>query len=163
MIPVHELLESARKNGDRTALVFGERHVSYAELLDRVTGAAAAFDRMVRPGERIALLCTNSYEYVSTSLAIELTGAIRVPINIKASRAEIGKIVADCAPALVLHEDSTRHLVPDACPARLMHVDAIVPEDDDGMRFLDRVGPEDTCSINYTSGSTGNPRGKRFC
>lgn len=159
MIPVHEFLESARNNGGRIALVFGERHVSYAELLDRVTGAAAALDGIVRPGERVALLCTNSYQYVWASLAIELIGAIRVPINIKASRAEIGKIVADCAPALVLHEDSTRHLAPDACPARLMHVDAVAVEQDDGMRFLDRIGPETVCSINYTSGSTGNPKG----
>ncbi|MHA6686155.1 class I adenylate-forming enzyme family protein [Mesorhizobium sp. A556] len=159
MIPVHEFIESARKNGGRIALVFGERHVSYVELLDRVTGAAAALDRIVRPGERVAMLCTNSYQYVWASLAIELMGAVRVPINIKASRAEIGKIVADCAPALILHEDATRHLAPDACPARLMHVDAIATEADDGIRFLDRVGPEDLCSINYTSGSTGNPKG----
>ncbi len=159
MIPVHELLENAGKHDNRTALVFGAHHVSYAELRGRIAGAAAALDAMVRPGERVALLCTNSCQYVWASLALELMGAIRVPINIKSSRAEIAKIVADCDPTLIVHEDATRHLVPDDCRARLVHVDDIEPGEGDWTRFRGRFGAQDICSINYTSGSTGNPKG----
>src|SRR5690606_32276863 len=118
----------------------------------RIAGAAEALDRMVAPGERVALLCTNSYQYVWASLAIELIGAVRVPVNIKSSQAEIGKIIADCAPVLILHEDATRDLVPGDCAARRVHVDDIaLGTDADADRFRSRVKPEDICSINYTS------------
>lgn len=159
MIPIYELLENARKNDARTALVFGEHHVTYGGLRRQVIGAAESLDRLIAPGERVALLCTNSNQYVWSSLAIELIGAIRVPINIKSSRAEVGKIIADCEPALVLYEDSTRHLVPDTGTTRIMHVDHIACEAGTGRHLLDRIKAEDICSINYTSGSTGSPKG----
>ncbi|WP_412050791.1 class I adenylate-forming enzyme family protein [Hoeflea sp. Naph1] len=162
MIPARELLENSRKNSTRTALVFGSNQITYGELLDKVRGVVGSLNLMVQPGDRVALLCTNSYQYIWVSLAIELAGAIRVPINIKVSQNEISKIIADCTPSMVLYEQATRHLVPGTCAARLVDVMDIAPTHENDMRFLnrlDRLNPEDICSINYTSGSTGNSKG----
>ncbi|KGF67889.1 hypothetical protein LL06_19620 [Hoeflea sp. BAL378] len=158
MIPIKELLESARKHDGRTAIIVAGEDINYHDLRERIVSGAAALDRIVKPGQRVALLCTNSYAYIWLSLAIELTGAIRVPINIKASRTEIGKIIADCDPVLILHEDETRYLAGDAGAARVLHVDEIA-QGKTRPTCEGRIRAQDICSINYTSGSTGNPKG----
>ena len=157
MIPIQELLESARKYDGRTAIIIAGEDITYSALRARVIAGAAALDRIVKPGQRVALLCTNSYAYIWASLAIEAMGAIRVPINIKSSRNEIAKIVADCDPTLILHEDETNHLVPDDVAAQVLHVGAIELSDEGSLQG--RITAQDVCSINYTSGSTGNPKG----
>jgi len=158
MIPIQELLASARKHDGRTAIIVAGEDITYRDLRAGILAGAAALDRIVKPGQRVALLCTNSYAYIWASLAIELTGAIRVPINIKSSRSEIARIITDCDPALILHEDETRHLVPDNASAQVLHVGEIAFEDG-AASFVGRFGAQDICSINYTSGSTGNPKG----
>ncbi|OCW58388.1 class I adenylate-forming enzyme family protein [Hoeflea olei] len=160
MISIKELLDNARKHDGRTALVVSGEAITYRELRARVLAGAAALDRIVEPGQRVALLCTNSCAYIWASLAIELMGAIRVPINIKASRSEIGKILADCSPALILYEDETRHLIPAGAAAQLRHVGELAPDLGAAKaEFAGRVCAQDICSLNYTSGSTGNPKG----
>src|SRR5690606_2233142 len=55
------------------------------------------------------------------------------------------------------HENETSHLVPDDVAAQVLHVGAIELSDEGSLQ--ERITAQDICSINYTSGSTGNPKG----
>jgi crotonobetaine/carnitine-CoA ligase len=79
----HSFLRScASTHGDRIALLFEERMLTYAELLARAEGAAAGLiARGVGPSDHLALVMDNSLECVIAWLASSLVGCTDVPIN----------------------------------------------------------------------------------
>ncbi|WP_165977520.1 (2,3-dihydroxybenzoyl)adenylate synthase [Nonomuraea diastatica] len=72
-----DLLRSwARRNGSATALVKGERRLSYRELDERVDRMAAGFLRQgIRPGDRVVLQLPNVPEFVIVAFALFRMGA----------------------------------------------------------------------------------------
>ncbi|MDS1135145.1 class I adenylate-forming enzyme family protein [Nitratireductor indicus] len=157
MLPILNLLDICCKHGDRDALVFGGKTISYVQLHDAVLEAANGLSRHAAKGDRVALLCENTAGFIITSLAIELVGAVRVPVNIKSTPVEIEKILADCEPVLCVTEASTRHLLGAEAGYRQMDAQALPAAG--GARPAVPLEPGDFCSITYTSGSTGNPKG----
>jgi long-chain acyl-CoA synthetase len=125
----------------------------------------------VQPGERVAQVSENRYEWVITDLACHLAGAVHVPMHVTLSGEQIAGQIADCGAKLVLV--SNRSLVEkfeDRLPA-----DAVVwvhDEQGDGKGRALLVQPavastleppdpnsNDLATILYTSGTTGRPRG----
>jgi acyl-CoA synthetase (AMP-forming)/AMP-acid ligase II len=162
------LRAAARRFAGRTALIDEERSWSFAELdgiVDRIAGGLSA---ELPIGARVVLLMTNRAEYVMAQLALERAALVRVPINARSTPGEIAGIVEDCEAALLIHDQSTAALadvalagdrqppariaVGDADWARLKRAGAIAA--DLGAGDLDRI-----CSIDYTSGSLGDPKG----
>jgi long-chain acyl-CoA synthetase len=76
------LTETARRNGDRPALLFKGAKVSYARL-ERLTDslAAALVELGVRPGDRVALCLPNSPQFLVAEIGAWKAGAIASPIN----------------------------------------------------------------------------------
>ncbi|QAY59257.1 hypothetical protein ET475_04140 [Microbacterium protaetiae] len=73
---------SAARHPDRTALTFEERALTYRELDDAVSRAAAwLLDRGARKGDRVAAYGTNSDAYLIGFLACARAGLVHVPIN----------------------------------------------------------------------------------
>ena len=83
---------------DRAALRFGDRRVSYAELRD----AAAAVAERVHGARRVAVWAVNEPEVVAAVAGALAAGVPVVPINPKAGERELGHILADSEPELVL-------------------------------------------------------------
>ena len=125
MTPICDLLKNCRKYGDRPALTIGDRHLSYADLGDAIAEQARQLASRMQPGDRLALLCSNSLEFVTLSLAAESIGVIRVPLNIKSTAAEIAMLLEDCDPARVVFEEwrlahtlgEFRHWLEDGAPS----------------------------------------------
>ncbi len=158
MVPVLDLLANCRKYGDRIALTAGGSDVSYGALHAAITRQAGRLAALMQPGDRLALLCSNSLEFVTLSLAAELIGVIRVPLNIKSTAAEIALLLDDCSPSLVVFEPATRALLSEASDMRAM-LAADLCEPDASPASHAAPKPQDRCSITYTSGSTGRPKG----
>src|SRR5262245_61832208 len=59
----------------------------------------------VEQGERVAILAANAPEYLDAFFACALLGAILVPLNWRHTQRELGTILGDCAPALLLHDE----------------------------------------------------------
>ncbi|MDE2606894.1 MAG: AMP-binding protein [Burkholderiales bacterium] len=154
-----------------TVLQDQEQHaISYGVLAQRgATVAAALQAAQVAPRETVALMLPTSPEYFSTYLGILMAGAIPVPIYPPARPSQVEDHVLRHAALLDNARATVLVTVPEGrLVARLLQ--ARVP----GLRLVTTparlhahggtpapvaVRGEDTAFLQYTSGSTGNPKG----
>lgn len=167
--------DAAAQYADETALVEGDRRLSYAELDARVSDMAAGLLRAgFVKGERIALLMGNGIEFVVAFLAAARIGMISVPMNTRQRRPEVEFVLNQCQAAVVVVDaEFAVNLPPVADTPSLRAVYAVGEGDDlpagaEPFEALARpgaavafpeVGQEDTLCLLYTSGTTGNPKG----
>ena len=172
---VHEMLEKAVATRPRSlALICGEEQVGYSEL-DALAGKVAGGLRALGVGknDRVAMVVSNSVEFVVLRYAIARLGAISVPLNIRHQLAENRHIIEDCAAKVVVYEAELAGKVP--TPHSLACVEHAIALHRDGRaaplagllatRPVDEATPvheEETATILYTSGTTGRPKGAQL-
>jgi malonyl-CoA/methylmalonyl-CoA synthetase len=136
--------------------------LTYAELwrqTSRVAGKLAKHG-VVR-GDRVAIYSENRRGFVLAYLALQRLGAIGVPTNVLYRAADLGNILSDAKPRLVVGSSQTRSHV----PAEMPFVDAADVErwaTDESLpaQFTDvAVEPDDVAIMIYTSGTTGRAKG----
>jgi len=112
----------ARITPDAVALRQAERALTYAELAGRVDALAAGLaDRGVRRGDRVAYLGANDMATFETFFAAGRLGAIFVPLNTRLTAVELGGLLADCAPAALVHgPEAANYKFTSALPAQLL-------------------------------------------
>ena len=154
MSPLFPALESP---SEQLALTFGDRSLTYTELA-AATGALAA---RIPVGGRVAVWATPALETAVAVVAALRAGVAAVPLNPKSGEKELGHILADSAPSLLLAApgdelpSALRDLprvdveVAGTASARTAPAPAPAPA----------VGYEDPALIVYTSGTTGPPKG----
>lgn len=87
---IEPFLESVRDRPDRLAVACDPHKQTYQELGDLVGKIARAFrDRGVESGDKVAYLMPNSIELVAVYLAIQMIGAVAVPLNYRLISREI--------------------------------------------------------------------------
>lgn len=165
----------AQRDGDKPALIFGDRPISYAELDARIERAANGMAAHgVTPGDRIALLLPNIPEFIVAYYAIQRCGGIVVPINVMYKAEEIAYVLQDSqAKALVLCAGFATQAIA-AAKAVLSLLNVIVIGDPVPKRTIPwniltdgssperspvTVSPGDIGAICYTSGTTGRSKG----
>jgi len=168
----------ARKNGNRTALRFGAREISYAELdreTDRISNGLAAVG--IGPGDRVASLLFNTPEFPLVWFGAAKCGAILVPLNTGLKGEILRYELADSAPVgLVADQRLWDSYAPVRESLKIPH-EWIVPTVSGAPSLPSRtaafsalpsdrvpetppqVRPSDPVSIMYTSGTTGPPKG----
>jgi fatty-acyl-CoA synthase len=173
--PVDLLLRAAYIYPDKVALVHGERRYSYGQLAERSWQLANGLrSKGLEKGDRVATLLPNSPTMLEAHFGVPAAGAILVTVNQRLSSDEIGYI---------LHHSGARYLLLDAefealvAPLDLPGVTVIRCNDtgaqgDPYEDFLAAASPavpaswledeEETISINYTSGTTGQPKGVQY-
>jgi long-chain acyl-CoA synthetase len=165
----HFLETSARRAPDRTALVFGDRRLTYAEL-DRGSGrVAAGLARLgLRPGDRVCLHLANRPEFVLAYYACQKLGVTPVALNVTYVRDELGYIIRDSEAIAILSAAPFAAQLPDPreTPAVRWRVGTGEPaalpfealSTDPSFRAVDR-DREDVAGVLYTSATTGRPKG----
>ncbi|GEL46412.1 hypothetical protein CHO01_15280 [Cellulomonas hominis] len=96
-------LAAAAAHPDRPALVLGDVVVDYASARDTVHRLARALlGQGVRPGDRVAYLLPSCPEIVELFYAVQLIGAVAVPLNVRLTAREVTCLARSCdATALV--------------------------------------------------------------
>ena len=90
---------------DRTAILYEQRRISYAELRDETLAVARVLSELrVGPGDRVALLLNDSPEFITAFIAICSYGAIAVPINMGLRLDEQRAILNDCTAKVAIVE-----------------------------------------------------------
>ncbi len=156
---------------DNDALVSGEQRISYAELDDAVEQVAGNLAGMgVGKGDRVAILLGNRPEFLYVNLACARLGAIAVPMNVRQRRPENEYALAHCgAVALIFEADLVAELPsPESVPV-LRHRFVVGGRAAGAAPFETLMQPaaapaveideDDACTILYTSGTTGRPKG----
>jgi acyl-CoA synthetase (AMP-forming)/AMP-acid ligase II len=167
------MTRAAQRFAGRTALISGDTRWSFQEF-DQIAETLAASLADVLPKEaRVGLFMANRPEYLFLQVALERAGLVRVPMNSRLTAVEAAAIAADCAASAVFHDAETAPRVPQAANLWACPVDGGAPRG--GPSFADiqkapgvgqrsklarrRPAPEGLASINYTSGSSGRPKG----
>jgi len=138
----------------RPALRFGDRSLTYGELAATASPLAA---RVAEAG-RIAVWATPTLETAVAVVAALLAGVPAVPLNPKSGESELGHIVSDSAPTLVLAAPGTQ-LPPALTALERVDIDVDVNVRGRGTASPDTGTPETPALIVYTSGTTGPPKG----
>ena len=136
---------------------------------DVLAVASALVDSGVQAGDRVILMSENRLEWLYCDFAIQVAGAITVPIYPNVSGEIAEKIATDCQATLAIVSDTAKaEKLRIGGPLRTV---AFI--DTDVARWvaqparqlaelisrLAQIQPDDVCTIVYTSGTTGDPKG----
>jgi len=165
-----ELIErGARQNAARTALVWGDRSWTFAEVnaeANRLAHALAAAG--AAQGQRVALLVNNGPHSVPLDFACVKSGINRVPLNARLSAAEHARMVQEAQCAVLVFGDDLMERARELqrlCPGLACHgLGAALPGGVDLLQTAASqpatapditVRPDDILLTLYTSGTTG--------
>jgi fatty-acyl-CoA synthase len=187
LTPLKFLERSAEVFPDKPAIVCGERRLTYREFADEATRIARALQASgIQPGDRVAYLCPNLAEMLIAHFAVPLAGGVLVAMNVRLSPNEVGYISRHSGAKLLIVAEELLASVPSA--DALGNVTEVVVISDSGsdaaaardgglplqayeeLRGRGSVEPlswtvedeQSTISINYTSGTTGDPKGVSY-
>jgi long-chain acyl-CoA synthetase len=168
------LPRAAARHGDKTALMVGERALTYAEL-DRQSNrlANALIGLGVVTGDRVTLYGLNCVEWVVGYHALAKLGAVINPINVMLTPEEVVFVTRDCeASAILIGPEKLEAFLDVARDTPVREVVALGSAKQAGVQDFEtllgaasddfharEVSPDAAATIGYTSGTTGHPKG----
>jgi len=187
LTPLRFLERSAAVFPGKLAVVCGDRRLTYRQFADEATRIARALQASgIEPGDRVAYLCPNLAEMLIAHFAVPLAGGVLVAMNTRLSPAEVGYISRHSGAKLLVVAEGLLPSLPG--PDDVGDVGEVIVISD---RDSDSTGEADgglplrayeefrgrgsveplswevddeqaTISINYTSGTTGDPKGVSY-
>ncbi|MBA6104639.1 MULTISPECIES: class I adenylate-forming enzyme family protein [Pseudomonas] len=179
--PYAMLLDCAVRWPDREALVFdeGAQRLSFGQWLSQVQRLGAGLRQLgVKPGDPVALLAENRIEWPIAQLAIAAIGAVLVPINTHSREEDLWYVLDHSqAVAILLSERfrSNEYLsMLEKMQGQLPRLQHVLCFEHSGYAALLAQPPQQQfqpwswspralASIQYTSGTTGRPKGAELC
>jgi fatty-acyl-CoA synthase len=170
---------------DRVAVVYGERRFSWREIYARCRRLASALERRgVGRGDTVAAMMVNTPEMYECHFGVPMCGAVLNTLNVRLDAPTLA-FMLDHGEAQVLISDrefspvigqalamcKARPIVIDvndpACegsgaPLGEMDYEAFLLTGDSAYRGTAPADEWDAIALNYTSGTTGNPKGVVF-
>jgi fatty-acyl-CoA synthase len=171
--PVDFLRRAAYLYPDKTAAVDGEQRYSYAQLAERSWRLANALRSAgLRKGDRVATLLFNSSRMLEAHFGVPAAGGILVAINNRLANPEIAYILEHSGTRLALVDSELEPLVAALALSEVTVIRSDGDPEDEYEQLLAAASgempascledEEETISINYTSGTTGQPKGVQY-
>jgi fatty-acyl-CoA synthase len=163
----------ARSFGPDTAIVHGDRRITYSEEIEliRRTGRALLSAGLQR-GDRVALLMADRPELLEAYYGALWAGLVVVPMNARLGESDHTHIVADSGARALIHDqvyaeraDAARgsaELVLSTDDGSVLAGGQSMPrlrDAEPGGPGLPEVSPDDLLGVFYTGGTTGQPKG----
>ena len=183
LTPLSFLARAAQVFPERTAIIHGEERTDYARFYARARRLASALRAAgVRPGETVSALLLNTPPMLEAHYGVPMAGAVLNAINTRLDAEAIRFIIDHGEARLVIVDSALAPLLAEALsgvrdPDRPRVVEYTDPTEDAPARgmgvdyedFLAGGDPDfawempadewDAIALNYTSGTTGNPKG----
>jgi fatty-acyl-CoA synthase len=179
--PIGFLLRSAAVYPHRVSVIHGERRYTWRESLERCRRLASALQAHgVRPGDTVAMMAPNVPEGFEAHFAVPMTGAVLNMLNIRLDPDTIAFILKHGGAKVLLSDTEFSPTIASALSlldVKPLVIDIADPEGPGGERlgatdyeaFIAGGDPDfaglspadewDAIALNYTSGTTGNPKG----
>ena len=182
LTPLSFVKRTAHIYPEYPAIVYGNRRQTWGETYDRMKRAASALvKRGIKKGETVSIIAANIPEMFEAHFAVPMSGAVLNTVNTRLDAEAISFILSHAEAKVIIVDPEFSDVVD-----RAIHMagltDALVVDivDDtfDGGRKIGSItyddliaegdtdfdwsGPAnewDAISLNYTSGTTGNPKG----
>ncbi|MGR3813748.1 MAG: AMP-binding protein [Cognatishimia activa] len=182
LTPLSHLRRAVQVFPDRLANVYGSHRKTYVEYYERCTRFASALVKMgVQPGDVVATLLPNIPAQCEASFGVPASGAVLNTINTRLDASTVGYIFDHGEAKVVLADTSLLPLVqasiekmegPAPTIIEVADPQAGFPPSGDHVEYEDFIAggdadfdwimPEDeweSLALNYTSGTTGRPKG----
>ena len=172
--PVDFLHRTAYMYPAKTAVVHDQRRYSYAELAERSWRLANALRSAgLEKGDRVATLLFNSPAMLEAHFGVPAAGGVLVAVNNRLASAEVGYILRHSGARYLLLDAGLEALAEAGLPGvTVIRVEDTGVPGDPYEEFLAGASParpaswleheEETISVNYTSGTTGLPKGVQY-
>ena len=179
--PLSFLYRTARVFPEHTAMIHGLTRRSWSETAQRCSRLASALtDRGIRRGDTVAVMAPNIPELFEAHFGVPMTGAVLNALNIRLDAATLAYILDHGEAKVLLTDTEFAPVIQEAlhqCKGNPLVVDIDDSEGPGGERlgsilyeeFLAGGDPDyatnfpsdewDAISLNYTSGTTGDPKG----
>lgn len=162
--------------GEKEAIICDDRTFTYQELTNRVNQLSKGLSKLgVKKGDRVAYLAPNTLEMLEGFYGVFQLGAIMVPLNIRLTPQDYLFILNHSESKVLLVDQDLYHLI-HPIKEKLETIECIIvhykneeTNEIDYNSWLDshssapfkrpELDENDVCSLLYTSGTTGNPKG----
>ncbi|CAA6605061.1 Acyl-CoA synthetase (AMP-forming)/AMP-acid ligase II [Rhodospirillaceae bacterium LM-1] len=181
LTPLGFLERAAQVFPDRISLIHGERQDSWKRTFERCKRLASALQgRGLGPGDTVGLIAANIPAHYEAHFGVPMAGCVLNSINTRLD-AQTVAFILEHGEAKLLLVDRAFAQVAALALATMSHPPPVIDIDDDGQADHPRIGqieyedflkqgdadfsfawPDDewrAIALNYTSGTTGNPKG----
>jgi amino acid adenylation domain-containing protein/non-ribosomal peptide synthase protein (TIGR01720 family) len=158
---LHDLIAAqVERSPERTALVDGDRQLTYRELQRRARHLARTLRSSgCGPETRVGVCMERSLEMMVALLGILEAGAAYVPIDPDYPEERLRFMLADSRVAVLLTQEHLRDRLPQGVPTFVLSPEADEAAPGAGAAMPERALPDHPAYVIYTSGSTGRPKG----
>src|SRR5437588_7841524 len=175
LTPLSFLQRSALVFPEKIAIVHGDRRYTYSEFEERVNRLASNLRNVgLQKHDRVAFLCPNTPAMLEAHYAVPAAVGILMPVNYRLNPQEIDFILKHSGVKFLFVDTELFPLIEplNTQGLRVVRIDDTGAPEDPYEEFLAAGSPEpvkswlqdeeETISINYTSGTTGNPKGVMY-
>jgi acyl-CoA synthetase (AMP-forming)/AMP-acid ligase II len=170
----HLLEDAAARQPDDVLFIFGDERTTFGEVNRRANQLANALRGLgIAKGDRVAVMLPNGIDFPVCWLAIAKLGAVMVPTNTAYQEHDLRYVLSDSGAAcIILHGDyaprlrplraalpDLRHVVVLGDAAADEHSYEALTQDASDSFTIANVSHNDLLNIQYTSGTTGFPKG----
>jgi fatty-acyl-CoA synthase len=181
LTPLRFIDRAVRYHGDKIGLVHGEDSWTWCQIGERCRRLASALiARGVSRGDTVSVLAPNGLAIFEAHFGVPMTGAVLNNINVRLEPVTLAFILNHNEAKFLLVDVEYSPLVKAALPAvksppiiidivdpqadggeRIGSLDyeALIAEGDPAFRVIEPASELQPISLNYTSGTTGNPKG----
>lgn len=169
---------NAKRYPDKVALIMENESLTHRQVNQYANQIAHGLIFLgVKPGDRVAVLAFNCIEYPLINFAVAKCGAMLVPINFRYKKKELAYIINNSEPKVLFFGPEFTSLVEESKAEFTISIHLVgISKKPLGSamtltklmegRFTSdppiKVDPSSPCSIMYTSGTTGFPKGVLF-
>lgn len=162
---------------DKVAIIYGDREITYREMDEAGNRVANALLELgIQPGERVSMHIDNRPEFIFGFLGIMRAGAVLVPTNVMYTGPEMEHILGDSgARAVIVLDEFEEKMQKLNIPTLEFVVVLESPSNPKSNCLADMMlmagadapgitrNPDEVAIIQYTSGTTGMPKGAMVC
>lgn len=166
------LADTAAQRPDHSAVIYESEHFTYGWLWEQARRHASVLRANgVRPGDRVAMLLTDTPQFPVVYFGVLAAGAVAIPLNVMSTAPEIDHVLTDadarflvCTASLLARAREAAEplgavlLTLGPGPAGTVDLENAA-QDTAPLEISAAPEPDDVAVVFYTSGTTGEPKG----